>query len=1112
MTVQKEIQNWAQLKITQSTKDPLVNFVCAKNPLSFREDESYAFKGSARKLYTEAEDYRKNGGIETLCLVQELITWNWKEEEIRTPIYLTHVGYKKVELGKCIVFKPLLESTFLNPFLQSVFQLKEDASLEDIEAAFQQEQVAYKIEKVNTLANVHPYRFNILRELQELAEQDIAASSLTQMLGYAKNPTDSLPLGDGLLTYADTDQIEVFQTLCQEDVVLQGPPGTGKSQTISNVLAKALSEGYSALLSSEKSVALEVIYEKFKKADLHHFLCFYKGKQYKKGFIQQLKEAWLFLENYIPSKATLLNISELEIQQLDNRLDRLKSPTAIGGISLWEFKSLWEGSNLNNVEVNDQLPDLKDWQACQGELSFFLKDEYFKTHKSWAQLPSLIFESEEQLSAFTKELTEMNLQVEALFGTDLSVAEVQERIRYSDFIHLFFYDEQLIPKELLEKESTQQKAFYRSYTAYHKLLDEKELLLKERENWKKNISLSEIQGFLDFFESEKGFRFSHFRVKNKLKRLTELHYEAIPGGLQNLKRLEEVEAKLVELKAKLRKQHLPEDIKHLNSYKNTIDRSRSADVNIVKAIAAMSDAERIDLHQKAKEYNILRQFFKIYFQEISADANCIEHCNEVLNALPFCKAVLPRIQNLNKAARYAYVNHSDIEEIELAVVKTAWLKFKHLNPDLSTFDGEALNYSIERIAKHIAEEQNTFSAVLKDKQKEKFESYNTLLATPAAKLDEAKKALKKELRIGKKILINEFGKSRSHKSLLELMTSEAKHWLTAIQPLFLLNTFQVADTLPLEQNLLDLLILDEASQIPMTHALGSVYRAKRCLITGDSQQMSPSLYFERDAEEGDILHQASFQLKNLHLQHHYRSKHNALIDFSNRNFYQSSLQVFPSPATQAPVLEVKDVPGVMLEKGNKVEAQAVADYIGELLAAGQRDLGIVCFNDKQVKLLSKILSPEQMMYLEDDQNNCFIKTLEKVQGDECRHLIISTTYAPNKEGEFAMRFGPLNKVGGEKRLNVLMTRAQERITCFRSFTAQDMKLSANTGVETLRKLMNYLEAHKDKDELMLPQHLEKVSASELCVDVKKSSELSAREFLTQHVVLSNRGWSLSYRC
>ncbi|SFT66273.1 Superfamily I DNA and/or RNA helicase [Lishizhenia tianjinensis] len=1111
MTLQNEIQNWAQQKITQSTKDPLVNFACVKNSLNLKSELKFEFKSVARKLFLEAEDFRKNSGVETLCFVEHLVKWHWKGEEILTPIFLTHVSYKKVELGNCIVFTPQPESNFINPFLQSIFRLQEEDTLEDVKSAFNREGIAFEIHETSELANVHPYRINILRELQAMAEMEINPSALSQIMGHDKNEAKEFAFQEALLTNADADQIKVFKTLENEDVVLQGPPGTGKSQTITNVLAKALGQGCSALLSSEKSVALTVIYEKFKAADLHHFLCFYKGKQHKKVFVQQLKEAWLFLENHVETKVSCLQISELEIQQLDNRLARLNSPTAIGGMSWWNFKELLGDRSLDEVEADDKLPDLKDWMACKEEINFFLQDEFFKVHKSWADLPLLVFEGEAQLNDFIQNLEKTKTKLELLFGKELSIKEVQDQIRYSDFIHLFFYDEQLIPKELLVKESAQQKAFYRTYNSYSKLVDEQALLLKERDNWKKNISLSEIHAFIDFVESEKGLRFSHFRVKNKLKKLTHLHYEAIPGGLQNLKRLEEVEAKLVELKAKLRKQNLPEEINHLRSLKNTVDRSKSTDDNVLKSIIALTDDERIDLHKKSGEYRDLRQFFRNYFQVVENDKNCIAHCDELLQTLPFCFTVLPRIQRLDKAAKYAYKHYENLEGIELRVVKTAWLKFKHLNPDLAQFDGEDLNQSLQRITEHIAEEQHTFTEVLKDKQKAKFEAFNNLLSTPAAKLSEEEKVLKRELRIGKKILINEFGKTRRHKSLLELMTSEARHWMKAIQPIFLLNTFQVADTLPLEQNLLDLLVLDEASQIPFTHALGSVFRAKRCLITGDSQQMSPSMYFERDTEEGDILHHASFQLKSLHLKHHYRSKHSELITFSNRHFYANELQVFPSPATKVPAIEVVDLVGAMMEKGNKIEAQALAEYVGKLIAAGQKDLGIVCFNEKQLKLLYKTFTPEQLIYLEDEANNCFIKTLEKVQGDECRHLIISTTYAPNKDGEFAMRFGPLNKVGGEKRLNVLMTRAQERITCFRSFAAKDMKLSTNTGVETLRKLMTYLEAYKYDGNIQLAEYLEQTADNTLCVDVKKTAHLDSRELLTQHTVLSARGWSLSYR-
>ena len=144
----------------------------------------------------------------------------------------------------------------------------------------------------------------------------------------------------------------------------------------------------------------------------------------------------------------------------------------------------------------------------------------------------------------------------------------------------------------------------------------------------------------------------------------------------------------------------------------------------------------------------------------------------------------------------------------------------------------------------------------------KFTAYHKMLITPARKLSETDKELKRRLRRGKAILVKEFGKTRSHPSLRELYSSEAREWIQLLKPIWLSNPAQLSKCFPLEEGMFDVVIFDEASQVPLQNALGGIHRSKRIIIAGDEHQMGPSSYFKKGGSEPmDLLHQSSYHYK-----------------------------------------------------------------------------------------------------------------------------------------------------------------------------------------------------------------------------------------------------------
>ena len=277
--------------------------------------------------------------------------------------------------------------------------------------------------------------------------------------------------------------------------------------------------------------------------------------------------------------------------------------------------------------------------------------------------------------------------------------------------------------------------------------------------------------------------------------------------------------------------------------------------------------------------------------------------------------------------------------------------------------------------------------------------------------------------------------------------------------------------------------------------------------------MSPSTYFKAGSKDAvDLLHQASFHWKNVSLKHHYRSDHPELIRFSNRYFYQNELKAFPSFTALKQPIQSHLVEGRYENGKNLIEAKATAAFIQKTLSSNET-IGIVAFSQTQLEAIFAALDPKSQEILLErvEEDRAFLRSLEHVQGDECDHLIISLGYGKDEEGQFHMRFGPLNQAGGGKRLNVLLTRARKKIDFFHSVTASDFSLSQNENVDLLRRFLHQLETATTETELEFPGSLEPIQhGNKLTFSQIFSSITDAGELVTLVRVLESRGWKLEF--
>ena len=332
------------------------------------------------------------------------------------------------------------------------------------------------------------------------------------------------------------------------------------------------------------------------------------------------------------------------------------------------------------------------------------------------------------------------------------------------------------------------------------------------------------------------------------------------------------------------------------------------------------------------------------------------------------------------------------------------------------------------------------------------------------------------------LIRNEIGKKIRHIPIRELF-SRASNAIRAMKPCLMMSPSSVAQYLNPNQAF-DIVIIDEASQMRPEESIGTLARGKQAVIVGDTKQLPPSNFFARqdtsalqedDGEYEKVVAESVLDVASVYfhpmrkLLWHYRSRHGSLIAFSNRHFYGDELMVFPSPqeGSSSSGVRLVRVEGRYRASVNVPEAQAVAEAAIEFMTRHpDKSLGIVALNQPQRDLIlgemDRIFardsaSEEYRTHWQNTLEPFFVKNLENVQGDERDFIFISTVYGPDENGNLMQRFGPINGAAGDRRLNVLFSRAKIGVTVFSSMAPDKIRVDDNTprGTRLLREYLQY---------------------------------------------------------
>ncbi len=939
---------------------------------------------------------------------------------------------------------------------------------------------------------------------------------------------------------ADSSQMEAI-ALSKKGVsfVLQGPPGTGKSQTITNIIAEALYDGKKVLFVSEKKAALDVVYTKLKNASLEDFcLSLHGSKANKKEVLSEIKRVLTAKKSKVSDSAkSKLNELSQEEQVLDDYAKELSVHWSPLGMTTQQILGM--AASYDNVLAPTYLFDdiaSKD-SAFLKESMTLLKDvgPYLLSFgKVIEEYPYYGFKDldcpyhdrvkfAEDLKVNLPKLLVLRNETSALasFFSIKSLPLADRDALYQEaeaFVHTSFLIPSLYqdPKRIL---SLAKEAEEKTDDAQLKYL----ALSKRYEDGVFSLNAASL---LERFNKQyaSAFRrlFSH-AYHHEMKRLSVLKKEG---------KLSYSSAKKLFGELSLWKQAANEENEALSALHQTIDNEDIQENNIhvfTKEVETLSSLHGLIFPSLASlKSEALAALQKKVAEALkpSSDTSCIEMLAAYFDEKKYdvqshpledmYQKFLSCQDRLADFTRYLKFFHI-LEEIEKKQLGSFLRLCLQSGYGLGKMD-EALkkDFYLEW-AHYVLEQSPTLREITREKHDETVAHFQED-DTDALKINQIQIAEKVssllpplyDSTIG---LVGDFlrdaEKKRNIPSIRRILW-KYQELIQQVKPCFMMSPLTVSSFLTKDYHF-DVVVFDEASQVFPWDAIGAIYRSKQAIIVGDNRQMPPTSFFltnslsEEDADSEDTSDVSSFEsildfcaaFPQRRLLWHYRSKSEDLISFSNRNFYQGSLITFPSSTKKKEGFGVdfRYVDNGIYSRSqhvNRNEAERVVDLIYEDIEKYPKDsLGVVAMNISQQEAIEDALEKRRMkedryhdFFENRDVEPFFVKNLETVQGDERDRIILSIGYGYDEKGTFYHNFGPLNRIGGERRLNVAITRAKYNVQIVSSIRSFDIKEERTTslGAKLLKQYLSYAENPSLSDEV----HLHDETDSPLESDIARS--------------------------
>lgn len=715
----------------------------------------------------------------------------------------------------------------------------------------------------------------------------------------------------------------------------------------------------------------------------------------------------------------------------------------------------------------------------------------------------------ELLEGIIGELTRLNIPTHLID----KFIKIFELVNDAQVLKVLAEDKNL---SLLNEQSDTSKKFNELVNEL-KLIKQKEQECKDKNvNWVKKIPAEELTSAIEQWTQFEGSIFSVFKpgyyhLKKIIKNSYDFSRHQIkPSIRQVLENLQKEYAFSAQIKEIENKGLIDFKVAHLIEVREQIEKLKSLkEKPTVSFLINVNDEQIIlklcALKEKVEIANSLLEKTMEGFNE-KLIKSLMQDIQNVKSSLKSIQELLPLISKLNETDKVFqhFIKKEKClpQQFEYLMAKKGLDKIYRNNPLFQKLDStEIMNCSVQ--LKENSEKLNEInSRYIRAKIRKK------LIDNIANQTKEFKKIYTE----GRKILEHEFNKTMRYRSIRELASKESGKVIQDIKPVWLMSPLSVSDTLPLNTDYFDVVIFDEASQITLEEGVPPLFRANQTIIVGDEMQMPPTNFFNSSApsesdeldEETDklqidadsLLTQGVRKLPDVMLGWHYRSKFESLISFSNAAFYNRNLLTIPdqtiAPENLSEIVANKASDasqhldclfnrsisyhminhGLYENRSNTPEAEYIAELIKALLFGEKKcSIGVVAFSQEQQGEIESALIrlsandkvfenklEEEYQRQEDGQFvGLFIKNLENVQGDERDIMIMSVCYGYDSHRRMIMNFGPINRKGGEKRLNVIFSRAKQHMAVISSIKYLDIKNEYNDGANYFRKFLQYAE-------------------------------------------------------
>lgn len=1025
-----------------------------------------------------------------------------------------------------------------------------------------------------TLGNFNYRKMTLVRDFDEiLLEEDghehpafDTLFSLDARELSAVEDSDLDPLEPFVVVPADPTQTAALHWARQgKNAIIQGPPGTGKSQTITNLIADFAGQGKRVLFVCEKRAALDVVYHRLSQRGLDELsVLIHDSQSDKKPFLLELGatyERWLAQigdvgqvgqdrtkapgESPEDQRAELSAKLRAPLEALARFSDSMNAPADGSEVSaaalIRENLAHGEAPELS-AEERELLPSHRACAAAKTELRA-LDDALAECGASrvLSELPLLwlgtgILDSERPLGQLRAGLDAIEEQLEAVDRARDHVRDGATAGQLKDALALARELQDFKPAQfsLLNVSSPQYARFTDALAARE--TEERALATAQDKNagWKEKLAPSDLTPAIALARRSEAlfilFRFlwpAWWTLRSLLNARYDFAKHAIkPAWLAVLSELDDEYKKqsaLEEQDAKIARDFdvsggIPEFAASLEELRSSGTRTSFQEELLREWSAGDGDVVRA-LAKAESQIDALSTLVPKVFDEshdlpLESLAQHIQSMRSSMDLLPELRSALRGLSRASADIREALRQLSlTASQFEAAVAETTLDRTYRASRPLARFDNSALERRRDELKDNYEAWLDANAAAVREKVRARFLERARLCVTPAAALNVEEKALKKSYNAGRRVLEREFKKVMRHRSIRELSSGDSGTVLYDLKPIWLMSPLSISDTIPLSEERFDVVIFDEASQIPLEEAVPALYRAPQMIVVGDEMQLPPSKFFasaKRDKGEEDegpdethydldadsFLSHAARKLPSTMLGWHYRSRSEALIRFSNFAFYDGALLTVPDRALEqrrepivvqsmdegdANAARITDRPvsyhrlecGVYAARRNAAEAGYIAHLVRGLLNAdGGQSIGIVAFSEAQQGEIESALTSlaasdakfatalesEYERSADGQLVGLFVKNLENVQGDERDIIILSICYAPAANGKMRMNFGPINKGGGEKRLNVVFTRAKQHMVVVSSISYSAITNEYNEGARCFRRYLQYSEA------------------------------------------------------